>query len=122
MPLGYAKWFEKAHIRCRNSADSCEPCRHSQCQPADHYENWWDQIKQHSYRQAEDPQWGQLIQFHDGTILQYATGVDWIRSLTDPSELADANALLNADWHNDRVPEPLFAPTQVRTKRRRRTA
>ena len=117
MATGYARWFQQAYRRCQRAADNCSNCRQSLCQTADHFERWWDLLLQHSVRQAEHQQWGMLFQFSDGTVYQHNESIDWLRALNGQKDLAQANAVLDSDWHNEGLPAPPYAPVRVTTNR-----
>ena len=119
MPTGYASWFETHYAKLTTEANSCTLCLQSLCQPADHFENFYDLLNKHSIRQAEHPDFGALFQFKDGTILQQDDGSLITAAITNPGQLQAANAALNNDWHNTHIPQPDYKPQKVRTRTRR---
>ena len=58
-----------------------------------------------------------LFQFSDGTVYQHHEGIDWLRALNGRKDLAQANAVLDSDWHNEGLPAPPYAPVRVTTNR-----
>ena len=118
MPTGYATWFENQYAKLTSQANSCSLCSQSLCQPADHFENFYNLLTKHSLRQAEHPTFGALYQFKDGTILQQDDGSLITAAITNTTQLAAANAVLNSDWHNTHIPQPPYNPQRVRTRTR----
>ena len=56
----------------------------------------------------------------DGTIFQFDSGSLIAQAITNPTELQQANAVLNDDWHNSNIPQPPYNPIRVRTRSRKR--
>ena len=121
MPTGYASWFQNHYAKLSNQANSCTLCQKSLCQPADHFENFYNQLANHTLRQAEHPDFGSLYQFKDGTILQQDDGSLITAAVTNPAQLEAANSVLNNDWHNSHIPQPPYQPQKVRTRTKKHT-